>query len=526
MIQHTIREASAGGRGFSRPPGTTRDARRLGWSHPSTRKAPRMHAGTGALQPIASPLGWMNPWSFDRLLPFLVVGVLLVGMIVLRMLDARAKRDRLAPPAARAGQAPQAVGLEDLERRAGLALVASDDRVTAAAAEIDYAGALDGDEVAAVLRSAHAKAREQLAEAFALQRDAGLTTAPESERRAAYERILRLTDAVDAALDRDRRSLERLRALGARAVEEREALVAALAATERDVAGSTARVADAAGRYAAEALDPAVTALADARTALGEVRATLSAPAAAAPGTAAAVHLTSARAELHDAADRVAAADAHVAALAAGDLAVADAIAALERDIEVARAMDSARLSSVADDFAVEATAIREALAAAGRDPISLGRRVVRADAAIDAEIRAGANAGALSQRVLAERSSALASARMLVGTAEHALAAEPVDAAARIRRDEAVALLAEARDLLSAATRPELAPGDAREQADAAAHLARRSLAIARDDAAGTPASGGRLFDRAAGGDGFFADLVAGLLERADERGGAARDG
>ncbi|SIO18852.1 coiled-coil domain-containing protein [Agromyces cerinus] len=483
-----------------------------------------MHVSTGALHPLASPLGWMNPWSFDRLLPFLIVGGLVVGMIVVRVLDARAKRRELAPAAGRASQSPPTVGIEELERRAGLALVASDDRVTAAAAEVDYAGALDGDEVAAVLRSAHEKAREQLAEAFALQREAGLTTAPDSERRAAYERILRLTDAVDAALDRDRRSLEQLRALGARAVEEHDALVGELAAVERDAAGSTARLADAAGRYAAEALDPAVTAADDARTALAEVRAKLSAPAEAATGTAAAVQLTSARAELRTAADRLAAAEAHLAALAASDLAVADAIAALERDIEVARAMDSTRLRTVADDFAVEAEALREALAAAGRDPVSLGRRVVRADAAIDAEIRAGASAGALSQRVLAERSSALAAARMLVGTAEHALSADPVDAAARIRRDEAAALLAEARDLLSAAARPELAPGDAREQADAAAHLARRSLAIARDDAAGTPASGGRLFDRAAGGDGFFADLVAGLLERAEERDAAAR--
>ncbi|MBM7831162.1 hypothetical protein JOE59_001867 [Agromyces cerinus] len=483
-----------------------------------------MHAGTGALQLIASPLGWMNPWSFDRLLPFLIVGGLVVGMIVLRLLDARAKRRELAPSPARAAQAPPSLQLDELERRAGLALVASDDRVTAAAAEVDYAGALDGDEVATVLRSAHAKAREQLAEAFAVQRDAGLTSAPDAERRAAYERILRLTDAVDAALDRDARSLEQLRALGARAGEERDALLGELAAVERDAAGSTARLADAAGRYAAEALDPAATALDDARAALGDVRARLSSPAVAAPGTAAAVHLTSARAELRDAADRVAAAEADLAALTASDLAVADAIAALERDIEVARAMDSARLGSVADDFTIEAAALREALAAAGRDPVSLGRRVVRADAAIDAEIRAGASAGALSQRVLAERSSSLASARMLVGTAEHALAAEPADAAARIRRDEALALLAEARDLLSAAARPDLAPGDARERADAAAHLARRSLAIARDDAAGTPASGGRLFDRAAGGDGFFADLVAGLLERADERDAAAR--
>ncbi|MFC9561487.1 hypothetical protein [Agromyces sp. NPDC056965] len=485
-----------------------------------------MHVSTGALQLMAAPLGWMDPWSLDRLLPFLIVGGVMVAVVVLRLLDARAKRRELAPSSRRAAQAPPAVGLEELERRAGLALVASDDRVTAAAADVDYAGALDGDEVAAVLGAAHADAREQLAEAFALQRDAGITTIPVAERRAAYERILRLTAAVDASLDRDARSLEQLRALGARAVEERESLVGEHAAADRDLARATARLADAADRYDADALEPAATALDAARNALGDARAYISAPAATAVGTAAAVRLTSARADLGRAVDRVAAAEAHLASLAANDLAVADAIAALERDIEVARAMDGERMRSVADDFAAEAVSLREALAAAGRNPLALGRRVVRADAAIDAEIRAGTSAGRLSQRVLAERSSALAAARMLVGTAEHTLAAAPVDGAARIRRDEASVLLVEAREVLAGAARADLAPGDARDQADAAAHLARRAVGLARDDVAGTPASGGRLFDREPGGDGFFAGLVAGLLERADERGAAERPG
>ncbi|MGH3706330.1 MAG: hypothetical protein ACRDT9_16955, partial [Agromyces sp.] len=103
-----------------------------------------MHVSTGALPLLAAPLGWMNPWSLDRLLPFLIVGGVMIAVVVLRLLDARAKRRELAPSGRRAAQAPPAVGLEELERRAGLALVASDDRVTAAAADVDYAGALDG----------------------------------------------------------------------------------------------------------------------------------------------------------------------------------------------------------------------------------------------------------------------------------------------------------------------------------------------------------------------------------------------
>ncbi|MGW9631670.1 hypothetical protein ACWGST_13285 [Agromyces sp. NPDC055520] len=482
-----------------------------------------MHASIGPVAFAVTPLGWMNPWSLDRLLPLLIVGGVMLGIVVLRVLDARSKRRELAPVARRAAEAPPTVGLDELERRAGLALVASDEHVTAAATEVDYARALDGDAVAAASGAVVADARAQLADAFAVQREAGRTT-DERVRRASFERILALTAAVDAALDRQRSALEQLRTLGARAVEEHDALLDRLAALERTVAGATARLADASDRYSAAALEPAATALADARAALDSARVQTSAPAAAVPGTAAGLHLTAARTALRGAAESATAVEARIAALSASDLSVADGIAALERDIDTARAMESTRMRSVADDFAAEAAALREALAAVGRDPVALGRRVVRADAAIDAELRAGTSAGELSQRVLAERSSALAAARMLVGTAAHALAAEPVDAAARIRRDEAAVLLAEARDALATAERPELAPGDAREQADAAAHLARRAMAIARDDVAGTPVSGGRLFDRAPGGDGFFTDLVAGLLERADERDAANR--
>ncbi|MFF2496114.1 hypothetical protein [Agromyces sp. NPDC058064] len=496
-----------------------------------------MRLGTGDVPLAAVPPGFAPQWDSGPALIVILVAGAIVVMSVLRILDARAKRrDSLPPPrrAARAASPAPAVGLAELERRAGLALVASDDRVSAETAETEYARAIDGDDVADALAANLDVAREQLAAAFALQREAGSAVADEQTRRGAFERILQLTAEVDASLDGARSSLERLRGLGARAPQETATLAAELETLDVAAAAAAARLDDAGRSYAADAVEPGIAALGEARAALARARARLTATGPTGGGSAAlaGLQLESARGELRRAAAGVATGTAHCAELAAADLAVAEGIAALERDVEHARALGSTRLAEVADRFAAEALELRDALASIGRDPAELGRRVVRADAAIDAEIRASADSSRAVERTAAERSSALAGARMLVSTATNSLATQPADDAARIRRDEALGLLAEAREALAQASRADLPPADARDHADAAAHLARRAMAIARDGVADTPAADGRMFDLASGGDGRVSEFLAGLLDRASaaidaaEQAGGAQPG
>lgn len=480
-----------------------------------------MRLGTGDVPLAAMPPGFAPEWNSGPALIVLLVAAAIVAMSVLRILDARAKRRESLPPprraTARAASHAPAVGLAELERRAGLALVASDDRVAAEAAETDYARAIDGDDVADALAANLDGAREQLAAAFALQREAGSAIADEQTRRRAFERILQLTAEVDASLDEASSSLERLRGLGARAPQESAALAAELETLEVAAAAAAARLDDAGRSYAADAVEPGIAALGEARAALARARARLTAIGPTGVGSAlAGLQLESARGELRRAAAGITTGEAHRAELAAADLAVAEGIAALERDVAHARALGSTRLAEVADRFEAEALELRGALASIGRDPAGLGRRVVRADAAIDAEIRAAVDSARAVERTVAERSSALAGARMLVSTAANSLAAEPADAAARIRRDEALGLLAEAREALAQASRADLPPADARDRADAASHLARRAMAIARDGVADTPSADGRMFDLASGGDGRVSEFLAGLLDRA----------
>lgn len=479
-----------------------------------------MLLGTG-IRITPMPPGFTPGWDSGAVMVMTVIAGAAVLLTVVRIVEAIGKRrnDPLPLPrrAAKPRRAPGAE-LAELERRAGLALVASDGRVTAEAAETDYVRAMDGDDVADALAANLEGARTQLAEAFALQRDAGSTVAGEQARRSAYRRILELTGQIDASLAGVRTSLERLRALGARASEEASALGGELEQLDAAAATASSRLDDARLRYSQAAIEPGAAAIGEASTALAGARAQLASLSAGAAGPAAlsGLRIESARAGLRRAAEGISIGDGHVAELGARDLAVAEGIAALERDVEQARALGSTRLAAVADRFAAEALALRDALAAVDRDPAELGRRVVRADAAIDAELRASAESARTVERTAAERSSALAGARMLVSTAANALASEPVDAAARIRRDEALILLGEAREALAQASRADLPPSDARDRADSATHLARRAMAIARDGIAHTPAADGRMFDLASGGDGPVSEFLAGLLDRA----------
>ncbi|HXH34391.1 MAG TPA: hypothetical protein VNJ54_08270 [Plantibacter sp.] len=182
-------------------------------------------------------------WWLPSLIVFAGVGI--VVWLLVSLLRRRNPRTPIA-------------SIDDLHRRAGIALVRTDDAVREAEDEVGFAEAEFGREAARGYAADVASARSALGEAFRL-RQALEDEIPDTEaqRRSWNERIVRICEDVERTL------AAQLRGFSERRVEERSApdLLAQLqiridAARERlTTTGLTA--ASAAERYAASALDDA-----------------------------------------------------------------------------------------------------------------------------------------------------------------------------------------------------------------------------------------------------------------------------
>ncbi len=190
---------------------------------------------------------------FDGLVSIIVTGVgtvlvvaaaVLVGGIVV------VSRRRARPQAA----------IDAVRRRAGSALVRADDRVDAAATDLDFALAQFGERETADYRAALSRAREDRAELFRLHRMLEDEPGARLRHRERADRIVMLADRIESSLDaeaarfRDRRTVESGAAARARGLAER---VTAL----RDAVRERARERDALREHFAEpALGAAATA--------------------------------------------------------------------------------------------------------------------------------------------------------------------------------------------------------------------------------------------------------------------------
>jgi len=134
---------------------------------------------------------------------------------------------------------PTSMPIEELNRRAGPALVAADDAVTTAGQELGFAEAQFGVQASRVFGEVLAAAKQKVGQAFTLRQQLDDSQPePEAQRRGMLMQILQLCEESTAALRAQTAEFERLRDLQARAPE-------VLAETARRVQEVAARLPDA-----------------------------------------------------------------------------------------------------------------------------------------------------------------------------------------------------------------------------------------------------------------------------------------
>lgn len=450
--------------------------------------------------------------------PIVVVGLLLVaiagGLVWFGL------RRRRATAGAAGGPAES---IDDLSRRAGSALVATDDAVKTSEQELGFARAQFGDAAAAPFVEVLAKAKTDLDAAFSIQQQLDDET-PETpeQQRAGYAEILRLCAAADAALDAKTAAFDELRALEADApaalaatTQQQTAVAAALAAAEADLARLRAQYADDALTTVADnpvqaraRLDLAAEQTAAAQAALGAGRtgeaavAIRAAQAAVAQADVLERAITTLGTDLADAQQRAGALVAEIE----GDLAAAAQLT--DTDGRIAGAAASARS---------QLDAARATLAPPRPSPLHALEGLQQANATIDAVLDEARDAAERRRRAESQLDGTLAQARAQVSATEDFISARrgAVGPTARTRLAEAGAALVQAEQTRSTD------PAAALSLAQRAAQLGSQAGSLAQNDVGAFGGGGGQ-----GGGGDMMGALLGGIAINSLLGGGGRRGG
>ncbi|MEV7874968.1 TPM domain-containing protein [Microbacterium sp. NPDC089188] len=470
------------------------------------------HAQAGGNMPVPPPTPATD--SGPALGPIILVAVLLLAIAgVLLWLFLRKHRSA-------ATATPPAESVDDLARRAGSALVATDDAVKTSEQELGFARAQFGDEAAAPFADTLAQAKADLDRAFALQQQLDDDT-PETpdQRRAGYAEILRLCQSADEALDARVAAFDELRALEADAPAalqtartRREAVASALAAAELELQRLRARFAD-------DALSPVADNPAQARSRLDLAAAQeTEADAALSAGRAgeAAVAIRAAQAA-------VAQADTLEKAITTLGTALDDAarragalVAEIEGDLVAAEALPDpdGRVAAAAASTRSQLDAARALFSAERPSPLRAVDGLQQANATIDGVLDAARDAAERRRRAEGQLDTVLAQARAQVSATEDFIAARrgAVGPTARTRLAEAGAALVQAEQLRASD------PASALTTAQRAAQKAGEAASLAQNDVGSFGGSGG-------GGD-LMGAILGGIAINALSGGGRRRGG
>lgn len=436
--------------------------------------------------------------------PIVLVAVLLLAVAgVLLWLFLR--RRRAAASAASASAATENV--DDLARRAGSALVATDDAVKTSEQELGFARAQFGDEAAAPFADTLTQAKADLDRAFALQQQLD-DDAPETpdQRRAGYTEILRLCQAADEALDAKSAAFDELRALEADAPAalqtaraRRETVSAALAAAQEELQRLRARFAD-------DALSPVADNPAQARSRLdlaaGQETEAEAALSAGRTGEAAvairAAQAAVAQADTLEQAVSTLGAALDDAARRAGAL-----VAEIEGDLVAAQALrdPDGRVAAAAASARSQLDAARALLTAPRPSPLRAVDGLQQANATIDGVLDAARDAAERDRRAAGQLDTVLAQARAQVGATEDFIAARrgAVGPTARTRLAEAGAALVQAEQLRT--TDPVAALATAQRAAQKAGEAASLAQSDVGSFGGGGGGGGGDLMGAILGG-------------------------
>lgn len=421
-----------------------------------------------------------------------------------------------------AAGAPATESIDDLARRAGSALVATDDAVKTSEQDLGFARAQFGDAAAAPYAEALAQAKADLDRAFTISQQLD-DDVPETaeQRRAGYVEILRLCASADDALDAKAAAFDQLRALEsdapgavARARERHGAASAALEGTDRDLAALRER-------YADQALATVADNPAQARTRLDLAAQQFgAADTAIAAGTngEAAVAIRAGEAAVVQAEGLEKAIGALAADLSAAERRAADLIAEIEGDLAAASALPDTD-GRVARAIAVAQTQLdagRAALTPPRTDPIRALAALDQGNAAIDAVLTAVRDEADRRRRAESQLDSVLVQARAQVTATEDFISARrgAVGPTARTRLAEAGAALVQAEQLRAAD------PAAALPFAQRAADLASQAASLAQNDVG---AFGG---NRGGGGGDMMGAILGGIAVNALLGGSRSRGG
>ncbi|MEV8424426.1 TPM domain-containing protein [Streptomyces niveus] len=497
--------------------------------------------------PVSAPAATPSPAdpggevSSNRAGSALVLPVVLASAALILGAYSYVKRRRRAstrttPKGGREGWGEPGPGtsLPDLDRRAGLALVETDDAVRTSQEELGFATAEFGEDAAWPFQDAVTYARGELTAAFRLRQQLDDAT-PEDDgtrRRMLDEILARCTDA-NSRLDTESAGFDRLRDMERNAPEALAAAEAAFRELTGRTVTATATLTAMRQRYAESAAAPvggaveqaddrlvfATTNLDDARRSVeagdnGRAAVRVRAVESAVGQAATLVEGVERRAlELAEAAGKL------LASLTETETDLADARGLLESTPKGTSTADLqgriARAEAVVAD-------VRQEQAAGPYDPIDALRRVEEADAALDEAL-----AGAREREVVGRRARALLDRAMLGARSAIGAAADYISTHRGAVGSEARTRLMEARRRIDqAGTLTEL--GDARGALAEAQHadgLARQAQSFAERDVRsyGNRSGPGGVSEA---GDGLGGAVLGGIILGGLVGGGGGRGG
>ena len=468
-------------------------------------------AATGVRQAA----GGGTPGSSGGGIPgFVWIILLLVVVAVIVFLVVRSRRKAKV---AAGGTTPlEQLPLQDLERQAGSALVATDDAVKTSEEELGFARAQFGDEATGEFEAALAQAKENLNQAFTLKQKLDDST-PDSEAdtRAWNAQIIELCTQAGALLDEKAAAFDELRKLEQNAPEALAKVQELRGSVEPRIAEAESALAALSTRYAPSALatiaDNPVQArqrLAFADDRLAEAQEDIG----AGRGGEAAVGIRAAEEAVDQARLLVDAVGKLGQNLAAAEQSISALVANLQQDIAAASALSDAdgRLASVIASTRQAVDAATAATAGAQLAPLQVLQSLEAANTQIDGAIAGIRDAQEQAERARQQLGQLLLQAQAQVSAAEDYITARrgAVGATARTRLAEAGASLVQAQQLQTTD------PAQALSLAQRANQLAGQAIQSAQNDVGSFDAGimgGGRA--PAGGGDNVLGAVLGGIV-------------
>ncbi|WP_374007337.1 TPM domain-containing protein [Leifsonia sp. LS-T14] len=467
-----------------------------------------------------------------------LIGVVIVGVVVFVLVRSRGTRKKQAATGPATPQSElQTIPLSELERRAGSALVQTDDAIRTSEDELGFATAQYGADAVIPFQAALDTAKGQLREAFSLKQrldDAEPDT--DEQRREWNIHIVQLCGAANQALDAQADAFDELRALEKRIPEATAEITAQATALRQRLTTTRATLDRLAQTYtdaslatvhdnidqATQRLDFTDTALAGAAQ-----KATAADAGAAAVGIRAAEESADQAGLLLDAVDRLG------ADLAAAQQSLDGTLAELRSDIAEAKAL--AASSDPGGTIAATVAGTEQTVAdvqanlSAGRvNPLELAHRLDAANRSIDGVLQGVRDARAQAQRAQSALQQTLLTAKARVSACEDFVTARrgAVGPEARTRLAEAARLVVQAEQTAATDAVSALA------QAQRASQLADEATQLAQQDVGGfQPQMGGMggMFGGGTsgrGGSGAMGAILGGILIDSVLRGGMGGGG